>query len=395
MSVIENLKYGNNAVSALKWGSADVGKLVVPNGDYWEATPITPSLSMRITGYDTGGRFFVSRALRDASPITISGAASTVVNLIGKNFGGVDITQGVHNCFVIDNYCICPTRYQGYNAWPGGDTSNTQRGISYTFKAANDSSISYNLNYESFVDESQNFLIRGNMVNKVIRVPNSGMTASTTVHSYPYSFDSGDFTTSPTLTLLRRTGSEEITAAVYKQRYYSGDDIELRLTDGNNSITDIFYYTIGRNNSSDYKDFIVVLGAGIRSKDNYYNSMFTYQNASAAYHFIQEPYQKNRIYYGKSFFPADFDDIYYNASDKSTSVYNFIFDTANSKVLTGSTFSLAAGSIKYICYPNSFDYTISYPTGYTILSNDYVYGDQHYTIIENNSATNPVTFTRV
>lgn len=58
MSVIENLKYGNSAVSSLKWGNADVRKLVIPNGDYWEATPTAPTLEARLFGMGSNGRLF-------------------------------------------------------------------------------------------------------------------------------------------------------------------------------------------------------------------------------------------------------------------------------------------------------------------------------------------------
>lgn len=209
--------------------------------------------------------------------------------------------------------------------------------------------------------------LSGNMVSKVIRIPWNGTNGYkyTTGQYYPQDLCSTIYTENPELNIRN-----------YRSKYYDEPEFkeksEYPYTDlyiVRNGIIRKLYYSFGINNTSKYRTLCV--------------NFFRYIT------FIQEPYSIRRIYYGNPPFDAKyiFDE---NVQNGTIQNYDYLFSTINSKVINDYdieyTGSLPKGG--YICFPTNTYALDEVKSGqlilddYTIVTEEYMWGDQLYTIIK-------------
>ena len=403
MSVIENLKYDNSAVSTLKWGNADVRKLVIPGGDYWEEGSSAPALEARLFGMGSNGRLFNNDNLATTSAYFYgSNAYSAIVHIYGNNTGGittnpsVEAQNGINTGWrlsAIDDYAYMLMRTSGYNGWAGGSVQSGSATIS--FSTVNTPQITSSVKWMSTTDEDNQTLLTGMVCSKAVRVPAGGTSSYIGIMEFPYEFDSELYFTD--IKMLPVTVNVSTHDASYPSEglsQYSTSGMTASVAEDETSIDSRFTYNISKNTTSQYREYMFILCPIRRYGENFVSET----SWGVTLHFVQEPFKKNRIYYGIGFgadtsgYPS-FSDEYRNRTtveEGNLYKHHTFFQTANSKVLIGN-YTISARSNSYVAYPNSFDYNVDLSgVGSTILSSAYMWGEQEYTVVRITSAGNVV-----
>lgn len=386
------LKYGNDVVSALKFGSTDVSRLVTSEGDYWEPegdTP-TPTLSIGLVGIDCDNNWLYRNTL-PWRRLGNSGSNSMAVRLLdGKRTSEVipyvvstsgsqeTVVDGLkskntkQNVSEIDDYLFLI--YRKKVIWEGGDGNNVEQG-KYRFVSAQDSSVYIDIPWQSGVDENNTIMLAPELFSKAIRVPASGVTGHTDVLLYPFSFKDPTFYTESYFNVynpLTDVLGESVTT-------YTATGIAASITAGSDIITRRFNYQIAANTGTSFKEYAFKI---------------TGFSTPVMLHFIQEPARRNRVYYGTGYCENwSFADEYRNTNNNQYKWHSF-FEACSSKVLSGNTTISTTTQQNYLAYPNDFDYNVSISgANTTTVSSDYYWGDTSYTLIRINASTSGATIT--
>ena len=362
----------------------------------------TTTLKLLQYGVDTSAKLRLAADFDKAESTSkiwaFSCAGSVYAEFSKNNTGGINVNaSNIKNYSMVDDYGIIFQRTLGYGTWQGGDTTSSSYSRTIDVSPTNDSSIIRHVELKGYVDENNNILLRGDIVNKAIRVPSSGISGNIEFWQYPYTFDSVFYYTNPIMTYITKTGNTQLTKTVSVDNALNTNGFVGSFDNINNSISYNLNYAIGNNNTGDYKYHIVI----INSKGNPISVTSLYGlNAShvniVMLHFIQEYKVKNRIYYGYGFTVSKAFDDNYNETSNDAYSYHSWFETCSSKILTENSFTLELNE-DYVAYPNSvyFEYNFGVTNGGTVevIKNNYSWGDETYTIVRIPS-DNKAIFTR-
>ena len=257
------------------------------------------------------------------------------------------------------------------------------------------------------VDENQSCLVSLGCITKVIRVPSSGYSfGKARFYTLPYTFDSNLFIDEPAFILLTRGASSLNYIDLTELEGYTDNGITLStIKDGALDYT--LNYDIAENSTTNYNEWSVFFtykealynqfkdGTVDLSYGTTLNTSFG-TDLSCMIHFIQEPYAKNRIYYGVGFKLPSFDDMYNETSSNEYSEHYF-FETTNSRILKEDSYELIVQNQNKIAYPLDFEYDLdlSQATNIHTISENYMWGNRVYKVIRvlgSNSFT--VTFNK-
>lgn len=395
MAKIDNLKYGSNTVDYLQFDSNEVSTLVLPNGDYWEKDgEEVPALEVRLFGMGSNGALFNNVDISKISRYFYgSSAYSAIAHIYGSNTGGIVTTpsteaqSGVNTwsgLSAIDNYAYMLMRTSGYGGWAGGYAQSGSGQFSFT--TVNTPQVTSSITWNCTTDEDNVSLLSGMVCSKAIRVPASGVSSYTGIMRFPYEFSSELFFTE--VKMFPVTVDSTTHEASYPSdgvSQYTANGITVSLADGDTTLDSVLTYNISRNTTSQYREYMFI----ICPIQHYTTSTTPRTDWGVTLHFIQEPYNKNRIYYGTGFGAESthrsYSDEYRNrdsAAEGELYKHHAFFQTANSKILVGST-TMRVRANSYIAYPNVFDYAIDL-TGVssTVLSAAYMWGEQEYTVVK-------------
>lgn len=394
MSVIEILKYDNQVVTAVSYNNQEVAKIQLPNGDYWGESAGDPALEVRLFGMGSDGNLFNNRDI-SKTPASFYGSSaySAIAHIYGSNTGGITTTPSVESqngvntwwrLSIIDNYAYMLMRTNGYNGWAGGYASSSSG--QFSFSTINTPQVTSSVTWRSTTDEDNRSLLTGMICSKAVRVPASGVSSHISIIEFPYDFASELFFTD--IKMFPVTIDSTTHEASYPANgvsWYVANGMTAALTDGDTSLDTTFTYNISKNSTSQYREYMFVM-----CPVKHYSSNLTPEISwGVTLHFVQEPYNKNRVYYGIGFGAestfASFSDEYRNratAAEGEQYKHHAFFQTANSKILTGST-TIYARSNSYVAYPNEGDYTIDLSgVNSTVLSSTYLWGEQEYTVVK-------------
>lgn len=380
---IDNIKFNDSTVDSLSFNGQEVTKLVMPNGDYWEkgssSEPVFhPTLFMVDTG-DCG--FFDVDSQSFSVSKEVNGANFFVVHFAEcRNVGTVSATvQGGLRYGYIDNFALFLYRADGYGNWPGGSGYNSATYV-VNISAKNNNAT---LNFLSKIDEDNSALLRGDLVGKAFRVPASGVDEYLELYHYPYAFSPTYYTGQLPLLSLLNIGYQTVTPISINGTYSNGK-ITISAENGSSVIDYRINYKLEPNNSNSYREYVIVPR---QQNNNWYNKKSF--ACKWMIHIIQEPKNKNRIYYSPHFLTAGFDDSYYHASteNKPNYQYHCFFETCSSEVIVEEKDVLVKRRMYnedcYFAFCNSSDYEITSGTAeYTVLSDSYMWGDLEYTFVK-------------
>lgn len=332
-------------------------------------------------------------------PLRISGMANFFIRVNSSNAGDVDITRtnkGTDFVYKIEDFGYGYIRKIGYNTWPGGtgDTSSS----SITFTPSNDTSLAKTINIRQDVDEDHTIFLRGLFLSKVIRIPAAGIINSyLKLLLFPYTFDSSYYyddidygvidassvgEQDEDYNLIKNPYITKVTANTLSNNVFLDTLLPTRETAYQFNLR----YDVGKNTTGMYKSAFVGFGDGMSQG----------QLDGVFMHFIQEYESDYRIYYGDV--PPD-PKIWeaYNDTPTENLRYHYIFQTANSEIVT-STKTIVADSgsnnayrQNVLCVPsNTYSITSSDSQNPSLLASSYYWGDQLYDIYQLSSS---ITYT--
>ena len=363
---------------------------------HYENSEGNTTLDMRWTGIDTHGN--VSLDYKFGQYTTKSFAATSAQSMIGhiisNNTGGLLGTIS-SNCQNLENYAVILINTASYGTWPGGSMSSTGE-TRLTFTAQNDSSVTYKVSMYSEIDENNRLLLRGAMVNKVVRVPYTGYNSKIQFYCYPYTFGDSLYTNGVSISYLTNSAEETLTGKNMVNDAVNGDGLSLSLSNINDSTLDYeLTYSIAQNNECKIKEFVVQIGNSINEGENYYGRSLGSNHYAAFVHFVQEYKVKNRIYFGAGFLAHKTYDDNYNLTSSSTYEYHAFFETCSSMVLEGDEVVIKYNNVAFPL-TDDFEYDVSMddPTKeIEIIKDNYMWGDTPMRIIKGGTY-NKVKFTK-
>ena len=362
--------------------------------DPGDDTTGTPALEVRLFGMGSNGVLFNNIDISKTSRYFYgSSAYSAIAHIYGSNTGGIVTTpsteaqSGVNTwsgLSAIDNYAYMLMRTSGYGGWAGGyaQSGNGQ----FSFTTVNTPQVTSSITWNCTTDEDNVTLLTGMVCSKAVRVPASGASSYTGVMRFPYEFSSELFFTE--VKMFPVTVDSTTHEASYPSdgvSQYTANGITVSLADGDTTLDSVLTYNISRNTTSQYREYMFI----ICPIQHYTTSTTPRTDWGVTLHFIQEPYNKNRIYYGTGFGAEstyrNYSDEYRNrnsAAEGELYKHHAFFQTANSRILAGST-TMRVRANSYIAYPNVFDYAIDLTgVGSTVLSAAYMWGEQEYTVVK-------------
>lgn len=345
------------------------------------------SLALKLYCVDTNGRIYISKYINNTD-VSFTCACTLFAIFEKNNTGGinVDINSVNFSYSIIENEGIMFIRSNGYGLWPGGYAGIPVRDdirikTKINGNVYKDFSISYG------IDEDNNLLVRGEIVNKAIRIPTNGINGKIQIMQYPYNFESPLFFEDPKMTYFYLNNGTLQTHQINGDSFSDGS-FECQLIQDNESVLDYeFAYNIGVNEDCNFKHYIVFVG---REHLNLSGGVST-PNCAVLLHFIQEYNVKNRIYYGKGFdkfSKPTFDD---NYNEMGTGQYFYFyhswFETCSSTVLMENEETFE--NYQMVAYPNEdFDYDVETTGTTSTLNTNYLWGGKSYTIINMVSVSN-------
>ena len=354
-----------------------------------ENTTGTPSLILRQYGLSTDNNFRLA-ANFDKDKYTFkkwpfSTAGIVYAEFEKNNTGGITVSGSRSDYSMLDDYGMFFMRTRGYGSWQGGSTTNASYGGTFTVSTVNDTSLQRKVEFDGRTDENNVILLRGEIVSKALRVPSSGFSGTIQLWQYPYTFDTDVFFTDPKMVYITKSGEQELTVTTIDNNILQVEGISGNIQNINDNCLDYqFSYNIEKNDVNDYKYHIIVLSNGaINTTALKYG--FDGSRSGVMLHFIQEYRVKNRIYYGNGFINSKTFDDNYNLTQTEKYYYHSWFETCSSKILTEDSFTVDIPATT-VAYPNSdvFEYEISTSNGdnLEILDNNYVWGEETYTIVK-------------
>lgn len=426
---IDNLKFNDSTVDSLSFNGQEVTKLVMPNGDYWEkGSSSEPVLRLAIIGAGTG---YGHRGGPAPNEVVVRNNFNTVglggdtafsiaiLILENSNTGGIVTNPTYYNSnnfswvSHIDDHAFIAAFSASYGNWLG-DQQGAGSTYNYTFSAANNSEISSKLTISRYLNETPWSLINGTTKSRAFRVAHTARSGSCSITLHPYHYAAQDYLCPMALLPIEKNNNGEW----YKKDEYTEYTNHYQVIDNNvvvfdaairkatlnevfdkstygNAESPVDYklnYSIANNNTSEYRDYVFAIGqVGEYSGMSHFGEL--YMDSECIIHIIQEPYAKNRVYYGR-LFPGDFSDQSYSVSTR----YHSFFETCSSKVLIEDySIITAVSSATYgylIAYPNDLEYDVVQTSGrYIVQSSQYIWGDRAYTILKCTQA-GKVTFNK-
>lgn len=352
---------------------------------HYENSEGNTTLNVRWTGIDTRGNIKLDYQFGQytTKSFAATSAQSMIGHIISNNTGGV-LGSISANCQNLENYAVILINTASYGTWPGGSMSTTGE-TNLTFTAQNDSSVTYKVSMYYEIDENNRLLLRGAMVNKVVRIPYTGYNSKIQFYCYPYTFGDKLYTNGVSISYLTNSAEGTLTGKNMVNDAVNGDGLSLSLSNINDSILDYeLTYSIAQNNECKFKEFVVQIGNSINEGENYYGRSLGSNHYAAFVHFVQEYKVKNRIYFGAGFRAHKTYDDNYNLTSSSTYEYHAFFETCSSMVLEGDEVV-----IKYdnVAFPltDDFEYDVSMddPTKeIEIITDNYMWGDTPMRIIK-------------
>lgn len=352
---------------------------------HYENSEGNTTLNMRWTGIDTHGnvRLDYSFGQYTTKSFAATSAQSMIGHIISNNTGGLLGTIS-SNCQNLENYAVILINTAYYGTWPGGSMSSTGE-TTLTFTAQNDSSVTYKVSMYSEIDENNRLLLRGAMVNKVVRVPYTGYNSKIQFYCYPYTFDDSLYTNGVSISYLTNSAEETLTGKNMVNDAVNGDGLSLSLSNINDSTLDYeLTYSIAQNNECKFKEFVVQIGNSINDGENYYGRSLGSNHYAAFVHFVQEYKVKNRIYFGAGFLAHKTYDDNYNLTSSSTYEYHAFFETCSSMVLEDDEVVIKYNNVAFPL-TDDFEYDVSMddPTKeIEIITDNYMWGDTPMRIIK-------------
>ena len=288
---ISNLTFNSNSISSLSYNNSEVNTLIFKNLYNWQVegelefiispllmqstgeilnVSISPSYSNNTNVYITGNHIMFCRT-QNCLPKDII-----------INSGNVSFDK-----LAVDNYGMMLSRIYSRGNWPGGTSSNMFN-VNTTFSVGNQSCNKFN--FISQVDENNTCFLKDLFTTNVIRVPSTGFTNfSLNYYLYPYDFDSNLF-------------SYDVNNLYSSDPVYHVFEIDNNSRNMQTQMTsrqDIINNTIFSDINLSSQETVVTLTCSIEN-----NSTNNYREVGIIFgdtlvHFIQEPYNQNRIYYNK------------------------------------------------------------------------------------------------
>lgn len=334
--------------------------------------------------------------------LTMSGNTNFFIRTKKVNTGNIIITNNSENTefiYQIDNYGYGYLKLKEYNGWQGGTTYRYSTTVTLT--PSNDTTLKKTIYCANTTDEDNTVFHRGLLLAKLIRIPYSGISDNLKMYFFPFNFDSrylyddiycakincsnvGETTQGGSIirnaTYVSHT-PDTIVNDVFLNTLYPSRDNAYRVN---------LAFSAGENGTGNYRYAFVSFNIGTA-----YSSTSTTLNGVQV-HFIQEPYSENRIYYGKvPNEPRLWDS--YAANGTNSLRYHYIFQIANSEIVTNSKDIYAKhfdgiSIFNVLCVPRiaGHTYTITANTNstYTKLTGDnenYLWGNQIYDIYRLNA----------
>lgn len=428
METANILQYNGNIVSDVNWrGNLPVNTLRVVTDNVeaeWTKGEVPTSFGVSLFGLDTEGQLFIDKKLEKTSVTNInqtiwfSSGNFILLRIDGKNYGNLVYDKFNFGWITtdFDNRYLLFDRVG--NQWAGGYTGN-EKGETLSVNSSKDTgNLKYWVKAQSQLDEFHTLLGRLYLCCKIIRIPSSGYSNAAaypefsfaSFELYPYTFMFKEGLDTPSFLFLTR-GEEGLTYSEFSQGSpIDNDNISLSISKSNVYLGYDLRYNIKSNTTNDFREFTVLAVQYDTIKNRIiqnlsYNSTIdtnivsnnvkegypkTYRlNGCSLIHFIQEPYSKNRVYYGPSWMGTNgLDENDSNNYSSGTYKYHPFFETCSSKIITNQnntiSFRVVANSAQYIAYPNDFDYTIDLAgsPGITVEKSDYLWGDRSYTVLK-------------
>ena len=362
-----------------------------------------PELDLRLIGTSTFLKTFYNNKslIKDSNQLCNSGAFSMLIHQYGKNTGGITFTGMSEKCRIsnIDDYAYIIYRTAGYNSWPAGNSSNTGSNT-INFSTNNSPKISGTIKYVAELDEAQGILLRGDMTSKTIRIPSTGTKGEIEITRYPYTFYSELYLQESGIGVVNIDSvTKEAKCNIYNGSY-SNSEISCEI-ESKSALDKVFKYNISNNVTNNYREFLFVLSPIAKNYGERNISELSYintDNYSVSLQFVQEPYNKNRIYYGTGFgyqnkYYNDYSDEYYNAKSQMENYkYHYFFEACNSKIINDSeSATIKCKAYDFIAFPIEFVGRVTLPSNnsYSRVSptEGYSWGKDKYIILQFNTET--------
>ena len=397
-------------------GNVEIWKFL-PTEDYWThnssqqpgtdpgeiITGGDPELDLRLIGTSTFQKVYYNNQslIKDSNQLCNSGAFSMLIHQYAKNTGGVTFTGMDEKCRIsnIDDYAYIIYRTAGYNRWPAGSSSNAGSNI-INFSTNNSPKISGTIKYTSELDETQNILLRGDMTSKTIRIPSTGTKGEIGITRYPLTFYSELYLQESGIGVVNIDSvTKEAKYDIYNGSY-NNSEISCEI-ESKSALDKVFKYNISNNITNNYREFLFVLSPIEKNYGGHNISELSYINTdiySVSLQFVQEPYNKNRIYYGTGFgyqnkYYNDYSDEYYNAKSYMENYkYHYFFEACNSKIVNDSeSATIKCKAYDFIAFPIEFVGRVTLPSNnsYSRVSptEGYSWGKDKYIILQFNTET--------
>ena len=382
METTNILQYNGNIVSDVNWrGNLPVSTLRVVTDNVeaeWSKGSVEPSFNATLYGIGGGGEhnrhpnFSIdTKNLVQYTQTTQSTFLKSqfVIHLSGNNYGDIIIpTSRIHTdsnfrAFLYDNKIIVSDISGGvFDFYPENIISSKKQ---------------FRLNNE--IDETERNRV-DNMLCKVIRIPHSGSTGNISFDYLPMTFNDRCYIDSPIFILLKQGSTELDYSFTTPNNTITEAEITIHPTK-TGAIDYNLEYAVQQNNTSKYREWSIactdqgVLYDGVQDGSIVLNYGTSLKAGFVSFlHLIQEPYAKNRIYWGNGFnTPVDNVEL----------MWKYFFQGANGVNITKDSYSIDVFRSTKIAIPNDFDYDIVYDDemNKTVISNNYIWGTQSYTTL--------------
>lgn len=394
-TVIELLNFNNNEVQVANYNGVVVydntGEEPVPTPDPEPEPTGDPIFEIypEVTPHDTSEiqpAIGTNESEYTIPEIQLVGNSNFFIRTNVQNAGVVNITQtkkGMDFVYRIDTYGLGFLRYIGYNGWGGGTTPGPQYDNTVTFTSSTDNTLSKNMVLKARTDENNTTFTKGLYTAKLIRIPASVSSGNVVLRFFPYSFESGYFYNQTDVYSIDASNVGKIVdGSLVKKPAVTQVDPEDNGTFVNMTLTDsglesTLRYTVTANTTNNYRY------AFFRFRRPTHDQTI---NSTCEIHFIQEPYSRNRIYYGNV--PTEPKNwIGYDENPSEDTKYHVYFQFANSEIVKSSKEIAAlradntSSRINVLCVSSELAHTISPSIGsLDIVSDNYMWGDQSYII---------------
>ena len=448
METVNILQYNGNTVSDVNWrGNLPVSTLRVVTDNVeaeWSKGSVEPSFNATLYGLDTEGSFFINKEIPKTSivqehlPVYFSSGNFMLVRIEGENYGNLvfdtnnvfDYNTFRFNVISLDDKYAIIVRTSGFGSWQGGWTGNDfSDSLGMTYSKDTETNKKYYIGGLSQLDEFHTLLGRLDLCSKIIRIPSSGYSNGSGASSiggqssfelHPYTFMYKEALDKPFFLFMTR-GENQLNVVDFTETVLNTDDAYAKRTK-DTMLGYRLQYEINKNTTGKFREFTIFVAQHENIKNRIiqntaYNSIVNtnivssdekegypkvnHLNGCSMVHLVQEPYAKNRVYYGRSLGNNKFidDNALVNASAYP---YHAFFETCSSKVITSQDNVIKHycmfNTDEYIAYPNDFDYEANWAAlNATVVSTDYMWGEQSYTILKtrySSTTTKIITFNR-